>query len=231
MDKIEHLPYTYADKLMEIESEFTYSVIMGAIKKYVPPGASILDIGSGRGELMEKLADAGYEVCGCDIDDECVRLSERYGKTWKIGVHDISPEKVGSKFDCVLLSHVLEHLNNPMESLLRLASVSNGIMVISVPNPHDSLSIMRSMARREIKYTNTGHLMTWDWAHIKTFIEIGCEMKILEYFYDSVAIPLPNGMRRYFGNKGLLFPLESRYLRAAFPRLCRSITVVISTKG
>ena len=68
MDKIEHLPYTYADKLMEIESEFTYSVIMGAIKKYVPPGASILDIGSGRGELMEKLADAGYEVCGCDID-------------------------------------------------------------------------------------------------------------------------------------------------------------------
>src|SRR3972149_8852857 len=122
MNKIEHLPYSYTDTLMEIESNFTFSVIVDAIRKYVPPGGKILDVGCGRGELMEKLASRGYEVCGCDMDEECVSLSAKYGEARRLDINEISPDTFGFKFDCVLLSHVLEHLDNPRKSLLRLAS-------------------------------------------------------------------------------------------------------------
>lgn len=231
MNRIEHLPYCYTNKLMEIESEFMYSVIMDAIKKYVPTGARILDIGSGRGELMEKLAKSDYQVYGCDMDDECVRLSKRFGETLKINVNDISPDTFGFQFDCIILSHVLEHLDNPREALKKLVSITKGLMVISVPNPYDSMSVMRSLVRREIKYTNTGHLAIWDWTHLKTFIEVGCDMEILEFYYDFVALPVPNRLRQFLGNRGLLRSLEGKYLKAAFPGFCRSITAVVNTKS
>lgn len=231
MNKIEHLPYSYADTLMEIESNFTFSVIVDAIRKYVPPGGKILDVGCGRGELMEMLVSRGYEVCGCDMDEECVSLSAKYGETRRLDVNEISPDTFGFKFDCVLLSHVLEHLDNPRKSLLRLASLTNDLIVLSLPNPYDSLSVIRALARREIKHMNTGHLVIWDWSHLRTFIEIGCDMKIIEFFYDSVALPLPNRVRRFLGNKGLISSLENKYMRAAFPRFCRSITAVISTNA
>lgn len=215
---------------MEIESECTHAVVMEAVRKYLPHGGKILDIGSGRGELMGMLVNAGYEVIGCDIDEECVSLSERYGETRQLDIKDISKDTFGFRFDCVLLSHVLEHLENPRESLIQLASVSKGLIVLSLPNPYDSLSVLRALVRRKIEYMNEGHLVIWDWSHLKTFIEKGCDMEILEFFYDSVSVPLPHKVRRFLGNKGLLYSLESKYLRALFPRFCRSITVAINSK-
>lgn len=228
--KVEHIPYVYTDDVVKFESEATYETILEVVKKYVRPGGTILDVGSGRGEMMEKLSLDGYEVCGCDMDDECLRLSARFGKVMKMNIEDISPEKLDDKFDCVLLSHVLEHMENPRETLTRLAGISRGPLIISLPNPYYALFVLRALIGKKPEYMNTGHLQVWDWSHFKTFVEVGCNMQVLEYFSDTVPVPLPHQARILLLKARILPPIENRFLKAIFPKFCRSITAVVKPK-
>lgn len=228
--KVEHIPYDFPDDVIRFESNITYQTIYEAIRKYLPDGGSVLDIGSGRGELMEKLSGAGYEVCGIDMDDVCIRMSRRFGTVVKMEICDISVEKFDRKFDCILISHVLEHLENPRETLVRLATLSNGLIVTSVPNPYNLSSVLRALFRVKPSYMNTGHLQVWDWSHYKTFIEIGCSMELMEYFHDSVPTPIFHVGRRLLQKTGLIRFIEYRLLRTVFPNFCRSITAVIRTE-
>lgn len=160
-ETIEHIPYDYPDQVVKFENLASYETVFKAIKKYLPQGSSVLDIGSGRAEMMKMLAEAGCEVCGCDMDDECIRMSSRYGNVVKIDVNNISSASCDRKFDCVLVSHVLEHLDNPRESLLRMAALSNGLIVASVPNPYYLLFVVKTMLGAKPAYMNMGHLQVW----------------------------------------------------------------------
>ncbi|MFA5809725.1 MAG: class I SAM-dependent methyltransferase [Thermoleophilia bacterium] len=227
---IQHLPYTHPDVISRFENKTAYATILRAVKKHLKPGASVLDVGSGRGELMKLLADNGYSVSGCDLDDECLRLSRRFGSASRVDIENISAETFDRQFDCIIMSHVLEHLENPREILGRLAAFSKGLMVLAVPNPHYMHFVARSLARTEIDYVNVRHLYSWDWYHFRTFIELGCGMRILEFFHDSVALPVPVPIRRWLYDKSLLGPIEDRFLKALFPRFCRSITAAVQVR-
>jgi SAM-dependent methyltransferase len=223
----QHLPYTHPDVISIFENETVHTMILSAVKKYVEPGGSVLDVGSGRGELMNLLAVNGYAVSGCDLDKECLRLSSRYGPVTSADMEDISLGSFSQKYDCIIMSHVLEHLENPRETLGRLAGFTNGLIIISVPNPSYLQFIARSLTRAKIDYVNVRHLYCWDWYHFKTFIELACGLKILEFCYDSVAMPAPAPVRRWLYNRGWLGPIEDRFLKMLLPRFCRSITAVI----
>lgn len=225
----QHLPYTHPNVISRFENETAYETILAAVKKYVRPGGSILDVGSGRGELMELLAASGYSVNGCDLDDECLRLSRRFGSATKVDIENILADTFDQQYDCIIMSHVLEHLENPRETLKRLALFSKGLMIVAVPNPLYLQFVFRSLMRTKIDYVNVRHFYSWDWYHFRTFIELGCGMKILEFYHDSVALPITVPVRSWLYNRGLLDPIENRFLKALLPRFCRSITAVIQT--
>lgn len=233
MNEEQHLPYADLDPIEKLETRYTYAAVVEAVRCYVPNGGSVLDIGCGRGELMQRLGSSGYAVQGCDVDKECVTLSSRYGEVLEGDLLDISTASFPDKFDCVVMSHVIEHTENPREAVTRAASLSKGILVISVPNPYNTQDVFRSVARIKIKkrYANPRHLYAWDWVHFKTFIERGCGLEILNYFYDLVELPLPHRGRCYLAERGLLEPLEGKLLRSLFPRFCNSITAAISVFG
>jgi methionine biosynthesis protein MetW len=222
----QHLPYSYPDGISRLENEATYASILEAVKKYVPKGSAVLDVGSGRGEIIERIAGAGYRATGCDIDDECVRLSSRFGNVVKLDIEKITDGSFAEKFECVILSHVLEHVGNPRDLISRLASISNRYLIVSVPNPSYTHSLARTLSGR-IDFANRMHLFTWDWFHFRTIIEISCGLEIVEYFPDSVAFPLPLKGRLFLDRAGVLEPLETKLLRRLLPRFCRSITAVI----
>lgn len=223
----QHLPYTHPDEISVFENSTTYSALLEAVTRHIAPGSSVLDVGSGRGELMEMLAKRGYEVSGCDLDEECLNLSGRFGPTFRVDLENIAPEAFSRKFDCIIMSHVLEHLENPRRTLKSLAEFSNGFMVLAVPNPTYLQFVARSLARTRIDYVNVRHLYSWDWYHFRTFIELACGMRVIEFFHDSVAVPLPAPVRRWFYRMGWLEPIENRLLRALLPRFCRSIIAVV----
>lgn len=227
MPKIsEHLPYELPDECAVLHTQSTYAAIVRAVKKYVPAGASILDVGCGRGELMHMLAVAGYAVNGCDIDEECISISSAYGRTFKLDIDNLAGS-LDEKFDCIVMSHVLEHVENPHQTLISLSDMSKGTLIISVPNPYNSPHILKSLLRKGAADTNPKHLYSWDWHHFKTFAERGCGLELVDYYHDSVSLPLPYRTRVFLARKKLLKPIEHSLLRAAFPWFCNSITAVL----
>jgi SAM-dependent methyltransferase len=227
MKEIKHLYYAQPDTLAEITNQATYAKICNVVKKYIPTGAKILDIGCGRGELLKLLSQEGYDVYGCDIDDQCVKMSKTYGKVKKIAVEEISREKFNGSFDCIIISHVLEHIENPLDAIMRLISISKKYLVISVPNPYYLPYILKSLFRMKIGYVNKGHLYSWDWFHLKTLIEVKCNQKVVKWIYDSVSLPVPRKLRTILQNVGVLQLIENKLLRVLLPRFCRSITALI----
>lgn len=228
---VKHINYEHPDVLAEYLSESTYDAITRAVSKHIPSGARILDVGCGRGELLKRLSEEGYEPYGCDMDDKCVQMGNLYGEVQKLAVEEISPEKFGDKFDCVVLSHVLEHVENPRDILQRLASVSRGFIVVSIPNPYYLPRVTRAALRMNIGYVNTGHLYSWDWYHFKTFVEMRCGQEVVDWFYDAVTLPAPHPLRMRLKQAGVLELLEKKLLKAALPRFCRSITAVVKVRG
>ncbi len=101
------------------------------------PMARILDVGCANGGLLKSLKDFGYEnLCGLDPSPVCVENTLALG----IEAHTGSlfqPFPYG-KFDCVILSHTLEHIQEVREAIIwikeMLESDGKQIVYIEVPD-------------------------------------------------------------------------------------------------
>ena len=98
------------------------------------PGARVLDVGCGSGELLERMRDLGWQVAGVELDPEGARAArERTGADVVASLDDVEP----GGFDAVVLDHVLEHLADAGETLrgcLR-ALRPGGVLALATPNP------------------------------------------------------------------------------------------------
>jgi 2-polyprenyl-3-methyl-5-hydroxy-6-metoxy-1,4-benzoquinol methylase len=107
----------------------------GRIEKYVRRGR-LLDIGCGRGLFLHTMRGRGWEVKGVEFSEDTARsVIETYG----IDVRAGSPEGWGfcaESFDVITISHVLEHVEKPVEMINECRRIlqKNGLLVIAVPN-------------------------------------------------------------------------------------------------
>ena len=99
-----------------------------------PPG-SIIDIGCGGGQNMEKLKAAGFGVVGVEPDPKARLSAARFGPVYS-GTAEALPQEVSEKFDYALLSHVLEHTISPAAALERAHGLlsEGGRLIVEVPN-------------------------------------------------------------------------------------------------
>jgi len=99
------------------------------------PKGKALDIGCGAGLNLKRLKEEGWQAYGCDISLEAVRKARKLGvKVFKGELHKI---KFSNKlFDVVIMSHLLEHLHNPLKVLKEICRIlkDKGHLVISLPN-------------------------------------------------------------------------------------------------
>ena len=94
------------------------------ILKKLPPG-TILDIGCMDDYLLRKLPEK-FEYTGLDENPLCDN-----SRIIKTTVENYQKNK---KYDIVLATEVLEHLDNPIEAIQKLKSMSKRFVLISVPN-------------------------------------------------------------------------------------------------
>ncbi|HEX8834707.1 MAG TPA: class I SAM-dependent methyltransferase [Abditibacteriaceae bacterium] len=100
------------------------------------PAARILDIGCATGGLLHELKKRGYHnLCGLDPSPAAARFGrENFGLEMQVGT--LSQHSLEGQFDCVLLSHVLEHVQDLRASMseIRALMKNSGVLYVEVPD-------------------------------------------------------------------------------------------------
>lgn len=108
------------------------------IEKFLPDkSAKILDVGAANGGLLLALKRAGYNcLTGLDPSLACVRKMQSSGLKSVVGGIFSTSSLNNEKFDCILLTHVLEHIYDVRGAIKNLLLFLNegGILYIEVPN-------------------------------------------------------------------------------------------------
>jgi SAM-dependent methyltransferase len=99
------------------------------------PGPRVLDAGAGHGSMTRLLAAHGFEVTSVDVSEAAVETLREAG-AGEVRQADLTvlPFAEGS-FDAVVLSEVLEHLDDDVAGLREAARVTRpgGVLAVSVP--------------------------------------------------------------------------------------------------
>lgn len=104
---------------------------------YVPfiENGLLLDIGCGNGNAMERFQKKGWNVVGTDFDPKAVNEALNKGLNVHLGdLREISfPDNT---YDVVFLSHVIEHVPDPIELLAECYRIlkPNGLLIALTPN-------------------------------------------------------------------------------------------------
>ena len=95
----------------------------------------LLDVGCGNGEAMEYLQRVGWGVEGIDLDPVAIELARSRGLHAHVG--SLGTQRFSAEhFDAITLSHVLEHVPDPISFLgdcLRILK-PGGTIIVSTPN-------------------------------------------------------------------------------------------------
>jgi 2-polyprenyl-3-methyl-5-hydroxy-6-metoxy-1,4-benzoquinol methylase len=92
------------------------------------PHHSILEIGCGDGAIIRELKDFGEEITGLEISQAAVEQCVQAGLS--VALFDGSTIPCNDKsVDLAILSHVVEHLENPRELLYEAARVARYVFV------------------------------------------------------------------------------------------------------
>lgn len=140
----------------------------------VKPGSRILDVGCGSGRWVEIGLMHGAVIVGIDSNQVAINsCRERFpDATFFNGTLDdylaANPE---SRFDYVLLSHLLEHIDKPEEFLRKVAVISRNVL-IEVPDfDSDPLNSLRIQYSRPF-YTDNDHIFEFNSEELHSLLDI-----------------------------------------------------------
>lgn len=108
--------------------------------RYLEGRQRVLDLGCGRGEVLELLREKGIGALGLDNNEQMVAVCRDKGlEAVQADLFDYLEEAEPAAFDGVISLHVIEHL--PVDSLDRLARLAwralapGGVVLLETPNP------------------------------------------------------------------------------------------------
>jgi SAM-dependent methyltransferase len=107
------------------------------IIRNIPAGGRILDLGCGPGNFLAALSDRGYRAFGLDIAAKAVQRLQALGFQVAQGSIEDYPEEWPPELDAVVMIEVLEHLENPVETVQRVRHrFPAATLLITVPSPY-----------------------------------------------------------------------------------------------
>ncbi len=128
----------------------------------------VLDLGCGNGALTRVIAEAGFNVLGCDADREGVELAEKAGGRFIVASVYDDPADLGTdRFDAVISAEVIEHLFSPRRLLTFSASVlkPHGYLVVTTPYHGYLKNLMLALFNKWDRHADP----LWEGGHIKFF--------------------------------------------------------------
>jgi 2-polyprenyl-3-methyl-5-hydroxy-6-metoxy-1,4-benzoquinol methylase len=184
-----------------------------------PAGKKLLDVGTGRGYLLEVARDMGFDVHGLDISAYAAGKAGAHfpgrifrGQLAEAGYADAS-------FDVVTMTDLLEHISDPMALLAEVKRIlkPGGLLFIITPNT-DSLT-RKVLGRRWFQFKHE-HVIYWN---------RGSLLRLLREFSLQPLLARNNRKRfslayyqHYFRKYSLLGGFSQVFL-ALYPLLPRSL--------
>ena len=122
-------------------------IITKTLTEHLPSDAAILDVGCGNGIISRGIGSKGFNVLGIDVSAKAIEKARELNRLPNVKFEVISAEQLvndGKKYQGVICSEVLEHLNHPEKLLYTLyqSLADDGILIVTVPNgngPRESI--------------------------------------------------------------------------------------------
>jgi SAM-dependent methyltransferase len=208
----------YYENLARIVARYVSDLFAKCTSSKTKP--RIVDIGCGTGEIMASIAEHGLEVTGIDVQVECASKSKSHGKVIVADLMTLDSTFPEGSFDLVICSHVLEHMQNPKKAVEILQRITSRWIIVVVPN----LTRLANFMLRKPRYINEDHLQGWNSHHLKTFLELNCCLRIVDWITDGVYLgPLHKSF--LLKSKVLNF-LEYKVLPLLIPQMTNSLIVL-----
>jgi len=174
-----------------------YGAVNQPILSRVPKTTQrLLDLGCGSGTLGKQIKqNITCEILGVTFSEEESALASQTLDSIIVGdLNSFSTEKLG-RFDCIICSHILEHLYYPQDFIIKLHSnlTIDGVLVVALPNVLHWKQRWEFI-RGRFRYTDGGlmdktHFRFFDWETAHELLEQG-GYQVVEAEADG-NFPLP----------------------------------------
>ncbi len=146
----------------------------------------ICEIGAFDGLLLSLFKKNNNNVFGYELNDDARVYAK---KKYDIDLKENFLESK-SKYDIIILSHVIEHFREPKEILIKIKSMlkENGFIYIEVPNSPMPNECSYNMLMR---YLNTEHIVNFNMDNLIKFVE-SVDLKIVRSEYNNYNISIDN---------------------------------------
>lgn len=135
-----------AGKILTPEEHFneriqTIQPIFRQIKPLLSKEKKVLEVGGGPGALLSLCKPIVKKCVGVELNTEFVEFMKR-----NLGIEaypeDVNKLKLDEKFDVIIMISTLDHLPNPLETLISLKNLLtvNGKIYVEIPNRDEALN-------------------------------------------------------------------------------------------
>ncbi|MCO6500003.1 MAG: methyltransferase domain-containing protein [Vicingus serpentipes] len=156
------------------------------IQRHLEPSYTVLDLGSGYGDMSNKIAKSCKKVVGVDYvyGDIEIAKSKHSRKNLEFVYGDAFDylNETEELFDVIILSHIIEHIDNPNDFLKKCIPHTKEIF-IEVPDYDKTyLNHYRSILNNKLNYADTDHVWEFDREELtKLITEVGLEIVESEF--------------------------------------------------
>ncbi len=114
----------------------TAGSVIDAVERHTAPGR-MLDVGCGHGLLLDEARKRGWQVEGLEISDASRAHARGLGLDVRAATVDELDPATDGGFQAIVLSDVLEHLDDPVAALAQIALLlaRGGVACVVTPDP------------------------------------------------------------------------------------------------
>jgi len=120
------------EKMYQLVKKYSLSKKVRLIRRYTKKGNSLLDIGAGTGDFLKIAKNRKWQIEGVEPNHEARAKALDKGISLKDRIEGLP----GKKYDVITLWHVLEHLPDLENQILKIIwhLENSGTLIIAVPN-------------------------------------------------------------------------------------------------
>lgn len=159
--------FTYASAAPSCAHPYLLPHVLDILRRTLPDGGQIFDLGCGNGSVAAVLSKAGYEICGVDPSHEGLEQANIAHPELRLEVgsaYDDLSARFG-RFPVVISLEVIEHVYAPRSVVATMFDLleEGGTLIISTPY-HSYLKnlVLALSGRMDAHFT-----ALWDHGHIK----------------------------------------------------------------